>query len=27
MIAFLASEAGRSYHGACISIDRGITAG
>ena len=27
MIAFLASDAGRSYHGACISIDRGITAG
>ncbi len=27
MVAFLASDAGRSYHGACISIDRGITAG
>ncbi len=27
MIAFLASDAGHSYHGACISIDRGITAG
>ena len=27
LIAFLASDAGRSYHGACISIDRGITAG
>ena len=27
MIAFLASDAGRSYHGAIISIDRGITAG
>jgi NAD(P)-dependent dehydrogenase (short-subunit alcohol dehydrogenase family) len=27
MIAFLASDAGRGYHGACISIDRGITAG
>ena len=27
MIAFLASEAGRGYHGACINIDRGITAG
>ena len=27
MIAFLASDAGRSYHGACINIDRGITAG
>jgi NAD(P)-dependent dehydrogenase (short-subunit alcohol dehydrogenase family) len=27
MVAFLASDAGRSYHGACISLDRGITAG
>ena len=27
MIAFLASDAGRSYHGAIVSIDRGITAG
>jgi NAD(P)-dependent dehydrogenase (short-subunit alcohol dehydrogenase family) len=27
MTAFLASDAGRSYHGACINIDRGITAG
>ena len=27
MIAFLASDAGRSYHGACINIDRGVTAG
>lgn len=27
LIAFLASDAGRSYHGACINIDRGITAG
>jgi NAD(P)-dependent dehydrogenase (short-subunit alcohol dehydrogenase family) len=27
MIAFLASDAGRSYHGACIAIDKGITAG
>jgi NAD(P)-dependent dehydrogenase (short-subunit alcohol dehydrogenase family) len=27
VIAFLASDAGRSYHGACINIDRGITAG
>jgi NAD(P)-dependent dehydrogenase (short-subunit alcohol dehydrogenase family) len=27
MIAFLASDAARGYHGACISIDRGITAG
>jgi len=26
-IAMLASPAGRSYHGACISIDAGITAG
>jgi NAD(P)-dependent dehydrogenase (short-subunit alcohol dehydrogenase family) len=27
MIVLLASDAGRSYHGACINIDRGITAG
>jgi NAD(P)-dependent dehydrogenase (short-subunit alcohol dehydrogenase family) len=27
MIAFLASDAGRGYHGACINIDSGITAG
>jgi NAD(P)-dependent dehydrogenase (short-subunit alcohol dehydrogenase family) len=27
IIAFLASDAGRSYHGACINIDRGVTAG
>jgi NAD(P)-dependent dehydrogenase (short-subunit alcohol dehydrogenase family) len=27
MVAFLASEAARSYHGACISIDNGVTAG
>ncbi len=27
MVVFLASPAGRSYHGACIAIDRGITAG
>jgi NAD(P)-dependent dehydrogenase (short-subunit alcohol dehydrogenase family) len=27
MIAFLASDAARSYHGACVSIDKGITAG
>jgi len=27
MIALLASDAGRGYHGACISIDAGITAG
>lgn len=26
MVAFLASDAARSYHGACISIDNGITA-
>jgi NAD(P)-dependent dehydrogenase (short-subunit alcohol dehydrogenase family) len=27
MIAFLASDAASGYHGACINIDRGITAG
>lgn len=27
LITMLASPAGRSYHGACISIDAGITAG
>lgn len=27
MVAFLASPAASSYHGACISIDKGITAG
>ena len=27
LIAMLASPAGRSYHGACLSIDAGITAG
>jgi NAD(P)-dependent dehydrogenase (short-subunit alcohol dehydrogenase family) len=27
LIAFLASDAARGYHGACISIDKGITAG
>jgi NAD(P)-dependent dehydrogenase (short-subunit alcohol dehydrogenase family) len=27
MVAFLASDAARSYHGACINIDKGITAG
>jgi NAD(P)-dependent dehydrogenase (short-subunit alcohol dehydrogenase family) len=27
MVAFLASDAARGYHGACINIDRGITAG
>jgi NAD(P)-dependent dehydrogenase (short-subunit alcohol dehydrogenase family) len=27
MVAFLASDAASGYHGACISIDQGITAG
>jgi NAD(P)-dependent dehydrogenase (short-subunit alcohol dehydrogenase family) len=27
MIALLASPAGRSYHGSCVTIDAGITAG
>jgi NAD(P)-dependent dehydrogenase (short-subunit alcohol dehydrogenase family) len=27
VILMLASDAGRGYHGACISIDKGITAG
>jgi NAD(P)-dependent dehydrogenase (short-subunit alcohol dehydrogenase family) len=27
LVAFLASDASRAYHGACISIDKGITAG
>jgi len=27
MIALLSSDAGRGYHGACINIDAGITAG
>jgi len=27
LIAFLASDAGGSFHGACINIDRGVTAG
>jgi hypothetical protein len=27
LIAFLASPAARGYHGACISLDAGITAG
>jgi enoyl-[acyl-carrier-protein] reductase (NADH) len=27
LITMLASPAGRSYHGTCISIDAGITAG
>jgi NAD(P)-dependent dehydrogenase (short-subunit alcohol dehydrogenase family) len=27
MIAYLASDAGRGVHGACVSMDRGITAG
>jgi NAD(P)-dependent dehydrogenase (short-subunit alcohol dehydrogenase family) len=26
-VAFLASPAARGYHGACLTIDRGITAG
>ena len=27
LVAMLASPAGRSYHGACVTIDAGITAG
>jgi enoyl-[acyl-carrier-protein] reductase (NADH) len=27
MVLLLASEAGRGFHGACINIDKGITAG
>ncbi len=27
MVLLLASDAGRGYHGACINIDKGITAG
>jgi NAD(P)-dependent dehydrogenase (short-subunit alcohol dehydrogenase family) len=27
MVAFLASPAADGYHGACINIDKGITAG
>jgi NAD(P)-dependent dehydrogenase (short-subunit alcohol dehydrogenase family) len=27
MIAYLASDAGRAFHGACLTMDRGITAG
>lgn len=27
MVAFLASDAARGYHGACISVDNGVTAG
>lgn len=27
MVAFLASDAAEAYHGACITIDKGITAG
>lgn len=27
VVAMLASDAGRSYHGACINVDKGITAG
>jgi NAD(P)-dependent dehydrogenase (short-subunit alcohol dehydrogenase family) len=27
LVAFLASDAARGYHGACLNIDNGITAG
>jgi NAD(P)-dependent dehydrogenase (short-subunit alcohol dehydrogenase family) len=27
MIAYLASDAGRGFHGTCVTMDRGITAG
>jgi len=27
MVAFLCTDAARGYHGACISVDNGITAG
>jgi NAD(P)-dependent dehydrogenase (short-subunit alcohol dehydrogenase family) len=27
MITYLASDAGRAFHGACVTMDRGITAG
>ena len=27
LVAYLASDAGRGYHGSCITIDAGITAG
>jgi NAD(P)-dependent dehydrogenase (short-subunit alcohol dehydrogenase family) len=27
LVAFLASDAARGYHGACISLDAGVTAG
>jgi len=27
MVAYLASPAGRGYHGSCVTIDKGITAG
>ena len=27
MVVYLASDAGRGFHGACVSMDRGITAG
>ena len=27
MVAFLASDAARGYHGACINSDNGMTAG
>ena len=26
-VAFLATDAGRGYHGSCINIDAGVTAG
>jgi enoyl-[acyl-carrier-protein] reductase (NADH) len=27
LVAYLACDAARGYHGACLSIDAGITAG
>jgi len=27
LVAFLATDAARGYHGACISLDNGVTAG
>jgi NAD(P)-dependent dehydrogenase (short-subunit alcohol dehydrogenase family) len=27
MVVYLASDAGRGFHGACVTMDRGITAG
>jgi NAD(P)-dependent dehydrogenase (short-subunit alcohol dehydrogenase family) len=27
MIVHLASDAGRAFHGTCVTMDRGITAG